>query len=326
MAGSYNKEKNVAVEAVMHASELARRMQGQLAALDVVNKEDLSPVTITDFSVQALINMHLMRAFENDAIMGEEDALLLRNPQHKIIKEKVVAQIEHLFPNTKEEAILDAIDRGGAQGGPEGRFWVLDPIDGTRGFIRQEPYAIALALVENGKVILGVMGCPRFSIQGKHMQHSGGAVMVAVRGEGSYAITYDNLEHIPLHVQDATEIIYCEPHSYSQTHSHSKALQVAKRIHARPQPFRVDSQCKYAHIATGDAAIYMRIPTEIAQAEKIWDHAAGAIVVEEAGGKVSDIHGKPLDFSQGSILSKNIGIVATNGFVHDRVIAALIAE
>lgn len=318
---TYSKEREVAIEAVLQASDLARRMQGQLAALDVVNKEDLSPVTITDFSVQALINMHLVHAFEEDEIMGEEDTLFLRNPQHLVIKEKVVAQIEHIFPGMQEEAILDAIDRGGGQGGAKGRFWVLDPIDGTRGFIRQEPYAIALALVEEGEVVLGVLGCPRFPLK----QSLGGALFVAVRGQGTQMISYETGDAISLRVQHSPQIIYCEPHSISLTHSHSQAFEIAKKLGAHPHPFRLDSQCKYAHVAMGDAAVYLRIPTELAQAEKIWDHAAGAIVVEEAGGIVSDMRGNPLDFSQGTSLSKNHGIVATNGFIHEQVIKAIAA-
>lgn len=316
---AYAQEKEVAIRAVLHASDLAQKMQGQLAALDVVNKEDLSPVTITDFSVQALINIHLMQAFENVQIMGEEDALYLRNPQHAVIKEKVIFQIEQIFPKTVESTILDAIDRGGCPGGPNGKFWVVDPIDGTRGFIQQEPYAIALALVEEGEVVLGIVGCPRFELPG----HQKGALFVAVKGQGTTLIPCDTLIPIPMHVRPSSEIIYCEPHTISQTHSHAKASEIAKKLGANPKPFRLDSQCKYGHVANGDAAIYLRIPTRVAQSEKIWDHAAGAIIVEEAGGKVSDMKGKPLDFSQGSTLSQNVGIVASNGFLHTQVIAAI---
>lgn len=315
----YAKEKKVAIEAVLQASDLARLMQGRLAALDVVNKEDLSPVTITDFSVQALINMHLMEAFPNDEIMGEEDALFLRNPQNSVIKAKVVEQIERIFPGIDENEILDAIDRGGCEGGKKGRFWVLDPIDGTKGFIRQEPYAIALALVEDGEVVLGILGCPRLSLKG----HQGGGLFVAVKEEGASLIPYDTLKAVPLHVATSDKIIYCEPHETSRTHSHSIAFEIAKKVHAHPHPFRLDSQCKYAQVAHGECAIYLRIPTNHAPPEKIWDHAAGMIVVEEAGGKVSDMNGKKLDFSLGTSLSNNVGIVATNGALHERVIQAI---
>jgi len=85
---------------------------------------------------------------------------------------------------------------------------------------------------------------------------------------------------------------------------------------------RVDSQAKYAMVARGDAEIYLRLPRGD-YVENIWDHAAGKILVEEAGGTVTDLTGRPLDFSHGPKLSENRGIVATNGRFHDQVIAAI---
>jgi 3'(2'), 5'-bisphosphate nucleotidase len=86
---------------------------------------------------------------------------------------------------------------------------------------------------------------------------------------------------------------------------------------------RIDSQCKYAVLARGDASIYLRLPTSDTYVEKIWDHAAGWIVVKEAGGKVTDVYGNPLDFSVGRGLDRNKGIVGTNGKLHSQVIAAV---
>ena len=77
-------------------------------------------------------------------------------------------------------------------------------------------------------------------------------------------------------------------------------------------------------IARGDASIYLRLPTRKDYQEKIWDHAAGSIIVEEAGGKVTDTQGQDLDFSQGRTLSKNTGVVGSNGELHDLVISAVI--
>jgi 3'(2'), 5'-bisphosphate nucleotidase len=85
----------------------------------------------------------------------------------------------------------------------------------------------------------------------------------------------------------------------------------------------MDSQVKYAALAKGDASIYLRLPRKKGYQEKIWDHAAGAIVVEEAGGKVTDFHGHPLMFSCGRALEKNHGIVATNGHLHAQVLGAV---
>jgi 3'(2'), 5'-bisphosphate nucleotidase len=98
---------------------------------------------------------------------------------------------------------------------------------------------------------------------------------------------------------------------------------VAKRLGLALAPVRLDSQAKYAVVARGEADIYLRLPTRADYREKIWDHAAGVLIVEEAGGVVSDITGRPLDFRQGRELVHNQGVIVTNGRLHERVIEAV---
>ncbi len=85
---------------------------------------------------------------------------------------------------------------------------------------------------------------------------------------------------------------------------------------------RLDSQAKYGVVARGDAAIYLRLPSPRTPEyrERIWDHAAGALIVEEAGGRVTDALGTDLDFSRGRQLSQNRGIVVSNGFLHSVIL------
>ena len=87
----------------------------------------------------------------------------------------------------------------------------------------------------------------------------------------------------------------------------------------------MDSQAKYGVVARGEAGLYLRVPSssEPHYREKIWDHAAGAIIAEEAGGRVTDIFGAPLDFSSGIRLERNSGVVVTNGRLHDIILQAL---
>jgi 3'(2'), 5'-bisphosphate nucleotidase len=85
----------------------------------------------------------------------------------------------------------------------------------------------------------------------------------------------------------------------------------------------MDSQCKYGLVARGDASLYLRIPARSSYIETIWDHAAGSLIVEEAGGRVTDIRGKALDFSTGRKLTRNRGIIATSGKFHDEVLEAV---
>jgi len=86
---------------------------------------------------------------------------------------------------------------------------------------------------------------------------------------------------------------------------------------------RVDSQAKYALLARGEASIYLRLPTRKDYREKIWDHAAGMLIVQEAGGTVTDVDGKPLDFTAGRTLERNRGVIATGGKIHRAVVDAV---
>ena len=76
-------------------------------------------------------------------------------------------------------------------------------------------------------------------------------------------------------------------------------------------------------VADGRADVYLRLPTKKGYVERIWDHAGGALVVEEAGGTVTDVDGRPLDFTRGRGLESNRGVVVTNGCLHAAVLAAV---
>jgi 3'(2'), 5'-bisphosphate nucleotidase len=126
-------------------------------------------------------------------------------------------------------------------------------------------------------------------------------------------------------VADSAAATFCE--SVEAAHAaHSVQAGIARRLGITREPYRIDSQCKYAVLARGEASIYLRLPRDESYREKVWDHAAGAIVIEEAGGRVSDLDGNPLDFSGGRRLTTGRGIIATNGLLHDAVLQACRAE
>ena len=82
----------------------------------------------------------------------------------------------------------------------------------------------------------------------------------------------------------------------------------------------MDSQAKYGSIARGAGDLYLRLPVRKDYEEKIWDHAAGDVIVREAGGVVSDAEGRRLDFGKGRTLRGNKGVVAAPRRVHGRVV------
>jgi 3'(2'), 5'-bisphosphate nucleotidase len=73
----------------------------------------------------------------------------------------------------------------------------------------------------------------------------------------------------------------------------------------------------------GDVLVRLISPSRPDYRERIWDQAAGMIIVTEAGGRVTDLDGQPLDFSCGRTLAKNRGILATNGLLHVTILEAL---
>ena len=85
----------------------------------------------------------------------------------------------------------------------------------------------------------------------------------------------------------------------------------------------MDSQAKYGSIARGAGDLYLRLPVRKDYTEKIWDHAAGDVIVREAGGEVTDASGKRLDFSKGRTLRENKGVVAAPRAVHAQVLEAV---
>jgi 3'(2'), 5'-bisphosphate nucleotidase len=322
---AYETERQVAIEAVILACRLCRGVRETLVSDETLAKKDKSPVTVADYGAQALVSAVLAGAFPHDPLVGEEDATDLRAAENAELREKVVTAVTQVSAGLSAEQILAAIDRGNYAGGGTGRHWTLDPIDGTKGFLRNEQYAVALALIEEGEVVLGVLGCPNLPAEASAPEGEIGCLFVAVKGEGAFQQALSGGEARAIRVtevDDPTQASFCE--SVESGHSsHGHAAEIAARLGVTAPPIRMDSQAKYASVARGDASIYLRLPTRADYEEKIWDHAAGLIVIEEAGGQVTDTTGQPLDFSLGRTLRENIGVVATNGKLHNQVVAAV---
>jgi 3'(2'), 5'-bisphosphate nucleotidase len=311
--------------AVRAAGRVCRLIQADLVNTAAVEKGDKSPVTVADFAAQAIVSRILERALPNVPLVGEEDAALLREPENEAVRDQVVKNVLGEWTDADSTAVLAAIDRGAAACDGTGTYFVLDPIDGTKGFLRGEQYAVALALIEEGEVVLGALCGP--NLDGPN--GAKGAVFLAARGQGSVMLPLDESagDAVPIRVSDIADPArtrFCM--SAEKAHSHKGWTDhVADKLGVTADPVRIDSQCKYGLVARGDAELYLRLPTRKDYQEKIWDHAAGMIVVTESGGRVTDIDGKPLDFTHGRTLRENRGVVCSNGKLHDAVIAAIAA-
>ncbi|MDE0424753.1 MAG: 3'(2'),5'-bisphosphate nucleotidase [Candidatus Poribacteria bacterium] len=314
-------KKQVAIDAVLEAMRLCERVQAEIVSTDAIQKVDRSPVTVADFGSQALICKTIGDAFPEDAIVAEEDAQALR--ENATLLERVTDYVSHFAKKTiSSETVCNWIDRGSGEVGQH--FWALDPIDGTKGFLRHDQYAIALAYIVHGVVRLGVLGCPNLPYRLKDTNaEQRGCLFVAAYGEGTQLYTKAGNFLKQVHV---SEEVHRFAESFESTHGDSDAhTKIAEALGITESPIRMDSQAKYGIVSRGEASLYIRLPNPAYPdyRECIWDHAAGMIVVQEAGGTVTDANGAPLNFLTGKRMHENRGIVATNGKLHKHVLNAL---
>eukprot|EP00049_Salpingoeca_infusionum_P018130 m.355888 g.355888 ORF g.355888 m.355888 type:complete len:338 (+) comp17373_c0_seq1:76-1089(+) len=326
---SFVAERALAVAAVSKAAAVTEFVRtGDL--LKTLTKDDKSPVTVADFAAQAIVNMEIHRVFPGDRIVGEEDADSLREDteEARVLRAKIVAAVKSVDAAATEQDVLRAIDNGADEGGSSGRFWALDPIDGTKGFLRNDQYAVALGLIQDGRPVLGCLGCPNLPLDLKQPEGARGVGFVAVTGQGCEQFQFAAQDTFAASkttgCTDPTLACFVESVESGHT-AHDISSIVASTLGIVAPGVKMDSQCKYAVLARGDADIYLRLPRPGKRyEEKIWDHAAGVVVMQEAGGKVTDIHGKDLDFSLGRTLKDNTGVAGSSSpELHDKVIAAL---
>lgn len=330
----YSAELQVAKDAVRRASALAASIASTIASdtSGQVTKSDTSPVTVADYGAQAIIIGAIKKAFPGDPVVGEEDADVLRKDE--ALRTKVWNLVEGHRSSGADSlsdtnAMLDAIDWGKYEGGNKGRMWALDPIDGTKGFLRGGQYAVCLALIVDGHVKVGVIGCPNLSTIPTQVatqeKKDLGVLASAVKDQGAFIEPLAGGEVTPIkfrHLENTADATFCE--SVEAGHSsHSDQAQIAKKLGITKEGVRMDSQAKYVAVSRGQADIYLRLPVSATYQEKIWDHASGNILVTEAGGVVTDKDGKPLDFGVGRTLKDNKGVIVAEKSIFPKVLEAV---
>jgi 3'(2'), 5'-bisphosphate nucleotidase len=313
----------VALRAVREAMVLARSLEGCALAS---TKKDRSPVTVADLAIQAVVAARLAEAFPHDALVAEEDARLVRADPD--ISKQVVEAVHQIVPDATAERVVGWI--GDAGSGLCSRFWTLDPIDGTKGFLHGRHYAIALALVVDGGVQISVIGCPRLSLLDADgvvtiaEPPAGGGMAIAVRGHGAWWSTADEDTCHGLTVSRRRDVSIARlVQSFEGQHGDSERSARLLRSLGTLQPLLMDSQAKHVTVAAGVSDLLVRFPPDAGFHEAIWDQAAGALLIEEAGGCVTDLTGQPLDFTGGRRLLRNTGMLASNGLLHRTALEAV---
>lgn len=320
-----SKEIKFGLEAVQKASLLVKDIQNNLTS-EAITKKDKSPVTIADFSAQALIGKLLQEHLPDDLLVGEESGDILSNPDQTENLNQIVLSLSQYYPNTSREDAVNWINIGNST--PTSKYWVLDPIDGTKGFLRGNQYAVALALIIDSVIEIGIIGCP--NLTNGHILDPGGpgSLLIAQRGKGTWLTSLNREKSFKrLEVSQTTSNSEARLlRSFEAGHTNAGHLDQIKDIMGvESEPIRLDSQAKYSILASGNGELIFRLisPKMPNYKEKIWDQAPGAIIVTEAGGKITDLDGKPLDFSQGKTLAGNRGVLASNGYLHSEALKAI---
>jgi 3'(2'), 5'-bisphosphate nucleotidase len=320
----FQVEAAFAAHAVRAAARLSRIVQREMVEPAQV-KADRSPVTVADFAVQAVVAHLLEASCPTDTLVAEEDSALLRRPEQGTLLETVTRFVRQVWPEATAREVCRAIDRGA--GAPVGRYWTLDPIDGTKGFLRGDQYVTALALLERGEVQVAALGCPNLNAELRPEVGGEGALAVALRGQGAWAGSLDGGSLRRLQVSAAEEPSSARIlRSFEAAHTdEAQVSRLAEALGCQAPPVRMDSQAKFAVLAAGSGELIVRLlsPSRPDYAEKIWDQAAGSLIVEEAGGQVTDLTGRPLDFHAGRELRRNLGILVSNRRLHPAAVAAL---
>lgn len=303
-------------QAVRQAAALCQEVQRRHVVRS--EKSGHEPVTIADYGSQAIICRALQAHYPECGVLSEESGQQFLN----LVSDEQRAYICGLIGEILGEAVNEAqvvawLDYG--KQGETHHMWVIDPIDGTKGFLAQRHYVIAVGLMEARRPVGAVIGAPEYPGQ------AGGALLYTQNGAAfSEPLAGGTARRLAV----STRALATE----------SRALESAEKGHvgrtrlarvrelvgiSEDQVERADSQEKYSRIAAGDAEVYIRLPRRNStRPHSIWDHAPGVALLEAAGGRVSDVDGQPLDFSSGSTLN-NYGVVASNGPLHDALVAAV---
>jgi 3'(2'), 5'-bisphosphate nucleotidase len=283
------------------------------------------PVTLGDLGAQAVALYFLRSSFPGDLVLAEESSSALARmddgPRQYLcaVVAKALAK-----DDLGEEELAGLLDWRGPAASTGERIWVLDPVDGTKGYRDGFSYSLALGLCLKARPHLGVIAAPTIRAEGGAPERP--LIFWAVRGEGAWSEPFGGRGRmIQARVRPAVprEALLAVGSRANYDQAGPRKVLAGLGIDG-DRYLLYDSQVKYALLALNRASVYIRPPHGSGRGENVWDHAAGSLIAQEAGGVVTDLDGKELDFGglkQGSTrLEANRGVLATAGIDHARVL------
>lgn len=319
--------QQVCIKAVRAGSRVAQAAQRDWLGRSV-QKEDKSPVTVADFAVQAVVSYHLFAAFPKANLVAEETAdTFLSLPE--LERKECLRRVQHEVPEiTTEEEICGLIGRGNYSNLTAESTFILDPIDGTKGFIRGEQYAVCLGLLSaQGEPTVGVIGCP--NLWGSN--DTKGFLFEAQVGTGGTRIRKlfpEDGDDVVLQTVSspttATKVVFAESFEKSHTVPQLHQRLLDKFNITEEAVIRIDSQTKYGLLVRGDATVYPRITS---YDQCIWDVLPGAVILQQAGGKITDHKGDQLDYKSGGRYIRNHTLLSScsaSAELHETLVSVIL--
>src|SRR5688572_21959109 len=221
----------------------------------------------------------------------------------RIANELIVNGLKHEFPS---DGILAEESVDTERRLKKSRVWMVDPLDGTNGFIDGNgDFAVQIGLAEDGQCVLGIV-----------YQPLPGVLYRAVRGYGTW------IERPKFEPQRAT---------VSKKRALSEMRLAASRSHRSPRMNKVVTQFGFKEeVQRGSVGIKIGLLIEqqcdvyihLSSRTKQWDTCAPEVILSEAGGRLTDLFGYPLNYNVPDVQNRN-GLVASNSASHDHIIATL---
>ena len=211
---------------------------------------------------------------------------------NEIIK-KILSETGH--------SILSEEDKDDQSRLSEETIWIVDPLDGTSDFIdKTGEFTVMIALVKNKRPVLGVIGWPTEK-----------TIFAAQKGCGAFR--YANEEWERIHVTDISDFSECRV--VGSRHHLSDAEKIFIKKLGIKDFTSIGSSLKVGKISSGEAEAYITTTNKM----KEWDSAASYCIVNEAGGKMTDMSGNDISYNN-KIVNHQNGILVTNGLIHEKIV------
>lgn len=267
MRDDYSREHDLALQIALEAATLVRSYQGRPVKVD--HKHENEPVTEADRAASELIVARLQAAFPDDAILSEE--------------------------------LPDDGSRLGAR-----RVWMIDPIDGTRDFIRGDVgFAVMIGLCVDGRPAVGVVSQPPTGVT-----WTGAAGLGAFRYDPAHSRS--PLRPSAREAPPGIKLVASKSHRTGEIDTFRDALAIEDEMNVGGVGIKV------ALVAEGSRDLYVYGGGRT----KKWDTCAPEAILVAAGGRLTDVDGAPLIYTSADLLNRR-GIVASNGRLHDLVVSTI---